>query len=97
MTGNNEAINVADKQQSVENTLNDYQTSLSDYTDQLNQLEEPTEPAIGKKAAVKAGIKYGVVGLILGLVLAGGVLCVQYVLVDRIIDRGRLVSRLPGY
>ena len=92
---NPEVINVADKQQNIEDTLSSYQTSLTEKTQALKDLTEPEQPTVGKTGAAKTAAKYGAIGLILGLVLAGGVLCVQYVLVDRILDRGRLTSRLP--
>ena len=94
---NPEVINVADKQQNIEDTLSSYQTSLTEKTQALKDLTEPEQPTVGKTGAAKTAAKYGAIGLILGLVLAGGVLCVQYVLVDRILDRGRIMSRLPKH
>ena len=91
---NPEVINVADKQQNIEDTLSSYQTSLTEKTQALKDLTEPEQPTVGKTGAAKTAAKYGAIGLILGLVLAGGVLCVQYVLVDRILDRGRRFMQL---
>ena len=88
-------INVAVRQQQVEDTLDSYQQALTDAQTELTNLKEPTSDSSGAVSVKRVAVKYGAIGLILGLVLAGGVLCVQYVLVDRILDRGRIMSRLP--
>lgn len=97
-TTSTEAINIADKQQAVETTLADYQQSLTDYTQKLSELEEPAEATVlSKSTLMKSAVKYAIIGLLLGLVLAVVIFCLQYAAGDSVIDKGRLEMRLRGF
>lgn len=50
----------------------------------LEELEEPVNETPTKASVVKEGIKYGIIGIIIGLVLLGGFYFVKLVLEDRL-------------
>ena len=57
-------------QQSFNDNIYNLMQSLSDANDELGGLEEPTAPAIKSISLKKEAVKFGVIGLILGLVVA---------------------------
>ena len=59
----------------------------------LNELEEPTKTVISKKSVIMTGIKYGIVGLFLGLILAWVILFFRYIFNDRLYNVNDLHKR----
>lgn len=93
-TGSLYEANVASIQQNFTGTITDLQNRLSDANIQLSTLEEPAAPtAVTKRDALKSGIKFGVIGLLLGLVVYAMCLTLYYVASGRIIDTDQITGR----
>ncbi len=76
---------LSDKQKSVSDGITSLQNALKDKEKALNDLEEPTMPeGISKKETLQNGIKFALIGLILGIFVAGGFYCGYYILKGRL-------------
>ena len=77
---------LAEKQLSFINKVTEIKTKLTDLETTSDSLEnaEPSAPAVSKSAILKSGIKYGILGVILGGFMMVFFVCVAYLMSDKI-------------
>ena len=77
---------LAEKQLSFINKVTEIKTKLTDLENTSDSLEnaEPEAPAVSKTAILKSGIKYGILGVILGGFMMVFFVCVAYLMSDKI-------------
>lgn len=86
-------LSMADKQKSESDRLIDLNDRLAVKEQEIEDLEEPEEPASSYKAAFKDGAKYGIVGCVLGAFAVAFVVCVIFVLSDKVYSAKELKNR----
>ncbi len=82
-----------DRQKSESDRLIDLNDRLAVKEQEIEDLEEPEEPASSYKAAFKDGAKYGIVGCVLGAFAVAFVVCVIFVLSDKVYSAKELKNR----
>lgn len=86
-------LSMADKQKSENDRLISLNDRLEAKQTELEDMEEPEEPATSKAAALKDGIKYGVIGGVLGVFAVAFVACVTFVMSDKVYSAKELKYR----
>ncbi len=76
---------LADQQKAKNDSITSYQNALTDKEKALHNLEEPSLPVeISRKEIMKNGMKFALIGALVGIFVVGGIYCGLYIL------RGRL-------
>ena len=91
----NQSMNqgLADRQKSENDNITSLQNSLTDKEKALKALEKPSLPeGISRKDIVKNGIKFALIGLILGIFVVGGINCGYYILRGKLHESDEIVS-----
>jgi hypothetical protein len=74
-----------DVQKAVRDSITAAQKTLTDRQKLLKDLNEPSKPASSSmKSILKSGIKFGIIGLVLGICLAGFCYCLIFVLDSKV-------------
>lgn len=85
---------LAESQKNRTTNLTNMQTSLSEAQLNLENLKEPPKPAdLSKKGILKSGMKYGVLGGILGVFMTGFFYCVIFVMSNKVNSSEELKNR----
>lgn len=84
---------IADTQKSKKDYVSTLETSLQTKQDELKELAEPTKPAVSKMSAVKAGLKYVVLGGVLGAFMVVFIICVAFLMSDKVASAKELKNR----
>ena len=77
-------LELADAQKEESTRLVDLNTSLEEKQDALDELQEPKKIVDSTSAAAKSGIKYGILGAVLGAFMAIFFVCVAFLMTDGI-------------
>lgn len=77
-------MDLVKQQKDARDQLTDLQQSLSDKEAALKELKEPSAPSLGKSAAVKAGVKYAVLGGVLGVFVVAFCISAVFVMSDKV-------------
>ena len=77
-------MDLAKQQKDARDQLTDLQQSLSDKEAALKALKEPSAPSLGKSAVVKAGVKYAVLGGVLGVFVVAFCISAVFVMSDKV-------------
>ncbi len=81
-------------QKSYTDAITDMQNQLLDCNNQLSELEEPTAPEGNTRTSVmKEGVKYGVIGFIVGAILMGFAYALQYLACGKLMNSEELTDR----
>ncbi len=86
-------LSMADKQKNESDRLLDLNDSLETKQRELENMEEPEKPETSRVAALKDGIKYGVIGCVLGIFAIAFFACVIFVLSDKVYSAKELKYR----
>lgn len=86
-------LSMADKQKSENDRLINLNNSLETKQTELDDMEMPEEPTTSKAAALKDGIKYGVIGGVLGVFAIAFFACVVFVMSDKVYSAKELKYR----
>ena len=85
---------IEELQKSYINTITDMQDLLLECNNQLSELKEPTAPEANTRASVmKEGVKYGVIGFIVGAILVGFAYALQYLTCGKLMNSDELNDR----
>ena len=86
---------LAEKQLNFINKVTEIKTKLTDLETTSDSLEnaEPSTPAVSKSAILKSGIKYGILGVILGGFMMVFFVCVAYLMSDKITKLQEITDR----
>lgn len=85
---------IEDLQKSYINTITDMQDLLLECNNQLSELKEPTAPEANTRASVmKEGVKYGVIGFIVGVIFVGFAYALQYLACGKLMNSDELNDR----
>lgn len=84
---------ISDTQKSKKDYVTTLETSLQTKQDELKELEEPTKPAVSKLSAVKSGIKYFILGGVLGAFMVVFIVCVVFLMSDKVASAKELKNR----
>lgn len=77
-------MDLVKQQKDARDQLTDLQQSLSDKEAALKELKEPSAPSLDKSAAVKAGVKYAVLGGVLGVFVVAFCISAVFVMSDKV-------------
>lgn len=77
-------MDLAQKQKDARQQLTDLQQSLSDKEDALKEFKEPVAPLSVKKEVLKTGVKFAVIGAVLGVFAVAFWFAVLFVMSDRV-------------
>ena len=81
-------------QKSYTDAITDMQNQLLDCNNQLSELEEPTAPEGNTRTSVmKEGVKYGVIGFIVGAIFMGFAYALQYLACGKLMNSEELTDR----
>ncbi|MCI8725606.1 MAG: chain-length determining protein [Hungatella sp.] len=86
-------LTIADTQKAKKDYMNTLETSLRTKKDELEGLTEPTKPAVSKLSAVKSGIKYVLLGGVLGAFMVMFIVCVAFLMSDKVASAKELKNR----
>jgi len=86
-------LTLADKQRSETERLTKLNDSLEEKQKSLSEMEEPEKTASSKKAALKDGIKFAVIGGVLGGFVVVFFVCVAFVMSDKVYSAKELKNR----
>ncbi len=86
-------LNLQDTQKAQSDRLTTLNDSLEKKQDELDALEEPEKPSTSTMTAVKNGIKYAVLGCVLGAFLVVFVVCVIFLMSDKLYSAKELKNR----
>lgn len=86
-------LGLQDKQKSQSDRLTTLNESLENKQDELNEMEEPEKPSTSTVAAVKSGVKYAVLGGVLGAFMVVFFVCVIFLMSDKLYSAKELKSR----
>lgn len=85
---------IEELQKSYINTITDMQDLLLECNNQLSELQEPTAPEANTRASVmKEGVKYGVIGFIVGALFVGFAYALQYLACGKLMNSDELNDR----
>ncbi|MCI9360522.1 MAG: chain-length determining protein [Hungatella sp.] len=84
---------ISDEQKSKKDYVNTLETSLQTKQDELEELSEPVKPAVSKLSAIKSGLKYVILGGILGAFMVVFVVCVAFLMSDKVASAKELKNR----
>lgn len=85
---------IEELQKSYINTITDMQDLLLECNNQLSELKEPTAPEANTRASVmKEGVKYGVIGFIVGALFVGFAYALQYLACGKLMNSDELNDR----
>lgn len=85
---------IEELQKSYTNAITDMQDQLLDCNNQLSELKEPTAPEGNTRTSVmKEGVKYGVIGFIVGAILVGFAYALQYLACGKLMNSDELNDR----
>lgn len=84
---------ISDIQKSKKEYVSTLETSLQTKQDELKEMTEPKKPAVSKLSAVKSGIKYIILGGVLGAFMVVFVVCVAFLMSDKIASAKELKNR----
>jgi capsular polysaccharide biosynthesis protein len=80
-----EKSSLLDVQKNVRDSITTAQKNLTDRQKLLKDLTEPSRPASSSlKTILKSGIKFGIIGLVLGICLAGFCYCLIFILDSKV-------------
>lgn len=86
-------LSMADRQKNESDRLISLNDSLEEKKREIDDLEEPEEPASSYMSAFKSGAKYGIVGCVLGAFAIAFFACVMFVLSDKVYSAKELKNR----
>ena len=86
-------LTLADKQRAETERLTALNDSLEDKQKSLEDMEEPKEAVSSKMAALKSGIKYAVLGGVLGGFVVVFCVCVAFLMSDKLYSARELKNR----
>ena len=85
---------IEELQKSYTNAITDMQDQLLECNNQLSELKEPTAPEANTRASVmKEGVKYGVIGFIVGALFVGFAYALQYLACGKLMNSDELNDR----
>lgn len=85
---------IEELQKNYINTITDMQDLLLECNNQLSELKEPTAPEANTRASVmKEGVKYGVIGFIVGALFVGFAYALQYLACGKLMNSDELNDR----
>ena len=84
VVGSTVDMDLAKLQKDNRNAITDLQKSLTDKEDALKELKEPQAPSVGMSAVVKTGVKYAVLGGILGVFAVAFCISAVFVMSDKV-------------
>lgn len=85
---------IEELQKGYTNAITDMQGHLLDCNNQLSELKEPTAPEGNTRTSVmKEGVKYGVIGFIVGAILVGFAYALQYLACGKLMNSDELNDR----
>lgn len=85
---------IEELQKSYITTITDMQDLLLECNNQLSELKEPTAPEANTRASVmKEGVKYGVIGFIVGAIFVGFAYALQYLACGKLMNSDELNDR----
>lgn len=86
-------MTLVDTQKKVSENLTTLQTSLQDKQKELNELEEPKMSEASKRGILMSGIKFAVLGGVLGAFMMIFFVCVAFLMSDKIVSDKELKNR----
>lgn len=81
------------KQKEFSDTMDQLDTSLTEKTKELEDLEEPANTLLSKGSILKRSIKYAVLGGVLGAFMAVFFVCVAFLMSDKMVSEKELKRR----
>lgn len=85
---------IEELQKNYINTITDMQDLLLECNNQLSELKEPTAPEANTRTSVmKEGVKYGVIGFIVGAIFVGFAYALQYLACGKLMNSDELNDR----
>ena len=77
-------VDLAKQQKAARDQITDLQKSLSDKEAALKELKEPQAPSLGMRAVIKTGVKYAILGGILGVFAVAFCISALFVMSDKV-------------
>ena len=84
VVGSTVDTDLAKQQKDARDQIADLQKSLSDKEDALKELKEPSAPSLGMGAVIKTGVKYAVLGGVLGVFVVAFCISAAFVMSDKV-------------
>ena len=84
MVGSTVDTDLAKQQKDVRDQITELQKSLSEKEDALKELKEPSAPSLGMGAVVKTGVKYAILGGVLGVFAVAFCISAAFVMSDKV-------------
>ena len=84
---------IADKQNKTNTDIDTLRDSLVQKEKELDEMKEPVMESVSKMAAVKSGIKYAVLGGVLGAFMTVFFICVGFLMSDKVASSKELKNR----
>ncbi len=84
---------ISDTQKSKKDYVSTLETSLQTKQDELKEMTEPKKPAVSKMSAVKSGVKYVILGGVLGAFMVVFIVCVAFLMSDKVASAKELKNR----
>lgn len=85
---------LANAQKDRANNLTNLHKSLEDAQKSLEDLEEPEKPdSLSKRGIITSGIKYGILGGVLGVFMSGFIICVVFLMSNKVYSADELKNR----
>lgn len=81
------------KQKEFSVTMDQLDTSLTEKTEELKGLEEPANTLMNSASVMKSGVKYAILGGVLGAFLVVFFVCVAFLMSDRLVSARELKRR----
>jgi hypothetical protein len=86
-------LGIADKQNKTNTDIDTLRNSLVQKEKELDEMKEPVMESVSKMAAVKSGIKYAVLGGVLGAFMTVFFICVGFLMSDKVASSKELKNR----
>lgn len=86
-------LELEQKQKEFSTNMDQFDTSLSDKTKELNELEEPKNSLLSRSSVLKGAIKYAVLGGVLGAFMVVFFICVAFLMSDKLVSEKELKRR----
>ncbi len=86
-------LNLQDTQKQQSDRLTSLNDSLESKQDELDAMTEPAKPSTSTMAAIKGGIKYAVLGGVLGAFMVVFFVCVVFLMSDKLYSAKELKNR----
>ncbi len=85
---------ILQKQLDASNTINNYQNQITDVQKKLDALAEPSEAVTSKKDVLKDGVKFAIIGFVLGGFLSVAYYALIFILSNPVVDEETVTRRL---